>query len=211
MAEDHKELFMAEFITLTVQKRFSTGKGANRRLRHAGIIPAVLYAPGGESLPVQAQETDLMKVFDVAGRTTVINIAVEEGGVKNSTPALIWDVDFFPTRRRMQHVDFFAVDLNRELKIRIPLEFTGTAKGTKLGGIVEAFHEYVDVIGKPLSLPNKIVIDITPLALGESLRVSDIPLPDGVRPATDPARTVLSVRDNSAIEEAEDAAAAAAE
>lgn len=189
---------MADFATITVQKRNSTGKGANRRLRAQGIIPAVFYTSGGAGIPVQVQEAPLKKLFETMGRTTVFNVEIEDGGKKEIAPALIWDIEYYPTKNRFQHVDFFGVDLKKEVRIRVPLEFTGIAKGVKLGGVLEAFTEFVDVIGKPLDLPNKLMIDVTPLELGDSLRVSDLALPDGVRPAMEGSKTVIQVRDKSA-------------
>ena len=197
---------MSDFATLTVQKRSSTGKGANRRLRAQGIIPAVFYAAGGESTPVQVAEAPLKKLFETMGRTTVFNVEIEDGGKKDIHPALVWDIDYYPTKNRFQHVDFFGVDLKKEIKIRVPLEFIGTAKGVKLGGIVEIFTEFVDVIGKPLDLPNKLIIDMTPMSLGEILRVANLPMPEGVRAATEGSQALVQVRDKSGAESAEDIA-----
>jgi len=197
---------MADFATITVQKRNSTGKGANRRLRAQGIIPAVFYTSGGPGIPVQVQEAPLKKLFETMGRTTVFNVEIEDSGKKEIAPALIWDIEYYPTKNRFQHVDFFGVDLKKEVKIRVPLEFSGTARGVKLGGVLEAFTEFVDVIGKPLDLPGKLVIDVTPLELGDSLCVSDLALPDGVRPVMEGSKTVIRVRDKSASGDDEDGA-----
>lgn len=196
---------MSEFATVTVQKRQATGKGANRRLRAQGIIPAVFYTSGGTGIPVQIVEATLKKLFETMGRTTVFNLEIEDGSKKEVAPALIWDVDYYPIKNRFQHVDFFGVDLKKEIKIRVPLEFTGTAKGVKLGGVLETFCEYVDVQGKPLDLPSKVVADISALDLNGTLRVGDLKLPEGVRPATDPAKAVIFVRDKSAGGEGEEA------
>lgn len=199
MAEDRKERIMTtDFATITVQKRSSFGKGANRRLRAQGVIPAVFYTPGGQNVPVQVQEGALKKLFETMGRTSIFNIEIEDGDKKDVVPALIWDIDYYPTKNRFQHVDFFGVDLKKEIKIRVPLEFTGSAKGVKLGGVLETFFEFVDVFGKPLDLPNKITVDVSDLGLGENLRVVDLPMPEGVRPAMDAARAIIHVKDKSA-------------
>ena len=189
---------MAALKILNIQKRNATGKGANRRLRAAGIIPAVFYKAGGESIPVQVEEAALEKIFETIGKTAVFNVEIENKGSKELVPALIWDTEYYPTKKRFQHVDFRGVDLNRDITLRIPLEFSGTAKGSKLGGELEAFIEAVDVVGKPMTLPRKITVDVTPLDLGESFRVADLNLPEGVRPAMDATRTIIRVRDKSA-------------
>ncbi|SBV94339.1 50S ribosomal protein L25 [uncultured delta proteobacterium] len=189
---------MADFATITVQKRSSTGKGANRRLRAQGIIPAVFYTAKGESVPIQVAEAPLMKLFETMGRTTVFNVEIEDGAKKETHPALIWDIEYYPTKNRFQHVDFFGVDLNKEIKIRVPLAFVGTAKGAKLGGVLETFMEFIDLVGKPLSIPNKLTVDITNLELAQTMRVADLSMPEGVHPATDGAQAILFLRDKSA-------------
>ena len=192
---------MSEFATLTVKKRLSTGKGANRRLRAQGIIPAVFYTAGGNSVSVQVEEAPLKKLFEKLGRTTVFNVEIEDGDKKEVAPALIWDVDFYPIKNRMQHVDFFGLDLNKELKLRIPLEFSGTAKGAKLGGILDTFIESVELCGKPLALPSKLIVDVSSLDLGQSIRVADLVLPEGTRPAGDTSRTVALIKDKAGLAE----------
>ena len=186
-----------DFASITVQKRTATGKGINRRLRAQGIIPAVFYTPGGQNIPVQADEAALKKLFETTGRTRIFNIEIEENGKKETAPALIWDIEYYPTKNRFQHVDFFGIDLNKEIKLRIPLEFAGTAKGTKLGGIVEAFFESLILVGKPLDLPHKVIVDISNLGLNDYFRVSDLPLPEGVHPILDANRAIVFVKDKS--------------
>ena len=110
----------------------------------------------------------------------------------------------------MLHVDFFGVDLEKEIKVRVPIEYIGTAKGTKLGGSIETFFESMDVLCKPLALPSKLVIDVTELALNQHLRVQDVVLPEGVSSAFDPSVTLVSVISASAAAgEGEEGAAAA--
>ena len=194
---------MSEFATLSVQKRSLTGKGANRKLRAKGVIPAVFYTSAGHSIPVQVDEAPLKKLFETLGRTTIFNVEIDDNGKKETFPALIWDVDFYPTKSRMQHVDFFGVDLNKDIKLNVPLEFIGTAKGAKLGGVLETFTEFVELLGKPLALPNKVLVDISPLDIGDNLRVADLALPEGVRPANDPTQTIVLLKDKSAVDESE--------
>ena len=188
---------MADFATLTVQKRISTGKGANRRLRAQGIIPAVFYTPKGETVSVQVAEAPLKKIFEAMGRTTVFNIEIQDGSAKEVHPALIWDIEYYPTKNRFQHVDFFGVDLQKEIKIRVPLVFSGTAKGLKQGGVLETFIEFTDLIGKPLDIPNKLVVDISHLGLGETMRVGNLPMPEGVHPGTDVSQAILYLKDKA--------------
>lgn len=205
MAEDRKRRVpMSDFASITVQKRASTGKGANRRLRAKGIIPAVFYTTKGENIPVQVDEAPLMKLFEAMGRTTVFNVEIEDGGKKEAHPALIWDIEYYPTQNRFQHVDFFGLDLNKEIKIRVPLVFSGTAKGTKQGGVLETFMEFVDLIGKPLDIPSKLPVDLTPLGLGETMRVANLVMPEGVRSASEASQAIVFMKDKASGDAAEE-------
>jgi large subunit ribosomal protein L25 len=173
--------------------RESTGKNANRKLRARGFTPAVFYRSGGLSLPLQVNEAALRKLYDNAGRSTVFDLEIDDKGATSRYPCLIWDTEFYPTKNRFQHVDFFGVDLDREIKVRVPLEFTGTAKGTKLGGRLEVYREQIYILSKPADLPKKILVDISDLDVGQGLRVADLTMPKGVRAAYDINYAVLTV------------------
>ena len=203
MAEEFKESTMSSFVTLCVERRKTTGKGSNRRLRASAIIPAVFYTPKGETIPVQVAEAPLVKVFQTLGRTAVFNLEIDDNGQKITAPALLWDIEFYPIKNRIQHVDFFGVDLEKELKVRVPLEFVGTAKGTKVGGKLEIFFEHIDVLCKPLALPKKITVDIADLDINQSIKADGLPLPEGVRVAVESHATIVSVTVAGADDEAE--------
>lgn len=190
MAEDHKEKTMSQSLSLTAKRREKTGKNANRKLRAGGVIPAVFYMAGGESIPLEVNEAALNKLYAQAGRTTLFDLVIEDNGTH---PSLIWDVEYYPTKNRFQHIDFYGVDLDKELKIRIPLEFSGVAKGTKLGGKLEVYRERIHIWAKPANLPKKIVVDIADLDVGQGLRVADLPMPEGVRAAYDINFAIITV------------------
>lgn len=172
---------MSDFLTLNAEKRDATGKGVARRLRASGKIPAVFYNIKGESTPIQVSERELLKVYAKVKRTAVFNVELSDGKDKETMPALIWDIDYYPAKNKIQHVDIFGVDLNKEIKIRVPLEFSGVAKGTKVGGKLEVYREAVTLIGKPLSLPQKINVNIENLAINDLVRVDELQMPEGVR------------------------------
>ena len=184
---------MSTRLTLAAELREKTGKNANRQLRASGVTPAVFYSAKGENMAVQVNEAALMKLYGTAGRTTVFNLEVAENGKKNLYPCLIWDVEYYPTKNRFQHVDFYGVDLDRELKVRVPLEFTGVAKGTKLGGQLEVYREQIQILSKPDFLPKKIVVDISDLDIGQGLRVADLAMPEGVHASYDINYAILTV------------------
>ena len=193
MAEDYRRTNMSKRLTLAADIREKTGKNANRKLREKGIIPAVFYTATGENSPIQVNEAALVKLYASAGRTTVFDLEVNDNGKKNVYPCLVWDVEYYPTKNRFQHMDFYGVDLDKELKVRVPLEFSGTPKGTKLGGQMEIYREQIQVLSKPDSLPNKIIVDITNLEIGQGLRVGDLVMPEGVRASYDINYAIITI------------------
>ena len=192
MAEDPRRTNMSR-LTLAATVRAKTGKGVGRKLRAAGLIPAVFYNAKGESHALQVEEPALNKLYATAGRTTVFDLVIDDNGKKTTHPCLIWDAEYFPTKKRFQHVDFYGVDLNKELKLKVALEFVGTAKGTKLGGKLETYREIIEVLSKPESLPKKIVVDISNLDVNQGLRVADLAMPEGVRAAYTTNYAIITV------------------
>ena len=193
MAEDKKEKHMSQELKLSATVRVKTGKNANRKLRADGQIPGIFYTPEGENKVLQVDEAALSKLYRQAGRTSVFDLEIDDNGKKSVHPCMIWDVEYYPTKNRFQHIDFYGVDMDKELKVRIPLEFTGTAKGTKLGGKLEVYREQIYILSKPATMPKKIVVDISNLDIGQGLRVEDLPMPEGVRPHYDINFAILSV------------------
>lgn len=196
---------MTEMKTLSVQKREGLGKGPNRRLREEQMIPCVFYNAEGENMAVQAPSKALFKLYDEVGRTTVFNLEYEDGDKKVVKPALFWKVQFHPVKRAFVHIDFYGVDLDKEVKLIVPIEFTGVAKGTKLGGKLETYREKVTLKGKPLSIPPRVVVDISDLGVNDTLHVADLKLPEGVVSSMSANYAVVSVisREAAEAEEAE--------
>lgn len=208
---------MSDFLTLNAEKRGATGKGVARRLRATGKVPAVFYNTKGESTPIQVSERDLLKVYGQVKRTAVFNIEIADGKKKETHPALIWDIDYYPAKNKIQHVDVFGVDLNKEIKILVPLSFVGVAQGTKVGGKLEAYREAVTLVGKPLALPQKIEVNVESLGINDMIRVADLKLSGGVRADYDNNFAIVAVTlgraggDEEAAEGGAPAAAPAAE
>ena len=184
---------MADLKVLNAQKRDTSGKGFNRRLRQEGVIPGVFYTGQGGNIYVQMPAAPLNKLFGEVGRTTVFNLEIAEGGKTSLHPVLIWDVQRHPVKNRITHVDFYGVDLDKPVKITVPIEFTGVARGTKVGGVLETYREQVQLVAKPLDMPAKIVLDITSLDLGKTIQVADLELPEGVKAAYDVNYAIVSV------------------
>ncbi len=172
---------MSELKTLSVQKRDALGKGPNRRLRAEALVPCVYYAPDGKNILVQVAANPLNKIYEQVGRTNVFNLEIEENGAKSVHPVFVWDAQLHPVKNTFTHVDFYGVDLNKEVKIKVRLRFVGTSKGVKAGGKMEVYREEVTLIAKPQDMPRIVDIDVTDFDLDTNLRASELKLPEGVR------------------------------
>ena len=185
---------MAELKTLSVQKRTAFGKGANRRLRAEALVPGVYYTADGQNIPVQMAALPLAKMYEQMGRTNVFQIEVEdENGAKTLHPVFVWDAQYSPVKSTFTHVDFLGVDLDKEIQVKVQVEYAGTPKGVKVGGTMETYRDEVVLAAKPADMPRKLVIDVTGMEIGHTIRVSNMPLPEGVRPVYKSDFTMVSV------------------
>jgi len=184
---------MAEQLTLTVQKRTQTGKGPNRRLRAEGLIPGVYYNATGENIQVQVKELPLKKTYQKTGANHVFQLQIEDNGQTDQKPALFWRILNHPIKNKIMHVDFYGVDLTKEIKLMVPVEITGDSVGVKKGGKLDVYRDQIEVLCLPLSIPDKIVIDVSDLEINKNIHVSELVFPEGVKAVYDNNYTVVGV------------------
>ncbi len=196
---------------LSVQKRDGLGKGPNRRLRTTKMVPGVYYSAEGKNIAVQVAELPLQKMYAEMGRTTVFSLEIDEDGKKSTYPVMIWDVQYHPYKNQFTHIDFYGVDLEKEVKVQVSIEFVGTPKGVKLGGKLEMYRERVQLMGKPADIPKKITLDVSDMDLNSTIRISDIELPTGVQALYEQNFAVVSVVSKSADADLEEGAEDSAE
>ena len=199
--------------TLTVQRRTESGKCANGRLRAKDLVPGVFYTASGQNIMVQAPELPLEKMYESVGHTTVFNLEIEDENGKTVHPVLIWQIQRHPYKKHFTHIDYYGVDLDKEIKVDVPLEFVGVAPGVKLGGVMETYRESVRLASKPLDMPQKVTVDVSNLKIGDSINVGDLVLPDNVHPVFDRNYAIVAVlakgKDDAAAEEGSEEAGAA--
>ncbi|MCR5257937.1 MAG: 50S ribosomal protein L25, partial [Desulfovibrio sp.] len=95
------------------------------------------------------------------------------------------------------HIDYYGVDLEKEVKVEVPLVFTGTAKGVKLGGMLETYREEVLISAKPLDMPHSITVDVTDLGVNQSITVEKLQLPEGCKAVYDNNFSIVAVIEKS--------------
>jgi len=184
---------MAELLKLNVEERSEKGKGPNRRLRATGMVPGIYYDAKGTNIPVKVEMNPLQKAYSKLGSAQVFDLVLEKDGKTETMPALLWRVRNEPVKGVPEHVDFFGVDLTKEIKVAVHFEIVGESAGVKLGGVVELFRNTIEVICKPMDIPESIVIDVTELELHDSVRIEEVKFPEGVTPVFDENYAVVSI------------------
>ncbi len=169
----------SEFV-VSAERRKDQGKGASRRLRRTGKVPAILYGAGKEPLPITVDHNELLKqVENEAFYSHILTIDLE--GSKEQ--AILKDMQRHPAKPFILHMDFMRVSAGERIRVNVPLHFTGeeVAPGVKIGGgIVTHAVTEVEINCLPKDLPEYIDVDLSGLELGQSLHLSDIKLPKGV-------------------------------
>jgi large subunit ribosomal protein L25 len=169
-------------------ERTGNGKGAARKLRQAGTVPAVIYGHGREPQSLALNARDLDKLLErIAGTSTVVELTV--GG--RTARTLIREVQRHPFKKEVFHVDFQELVAGERITVNVPLRFTGTADGVRNGGgVLEEIMHQLKLRLDPIEIPDHIDVDVTPLTIGHSFHVRDLKLPEGVEVMDDAGATV---------------------
>lgn len=174
--------------TLSAEARTETGKGAARRLRRSGRIPAVVYGHDApEALSVEARE--FHKEFHTVSESTLISLKFP----KKERQVLIKDYVEDVRTGDILHIDFYEVEKGRKVHTRIALELIGSPIGVRSGGVLEHSLYEVDIECLPKDLPEHMTVDVSGLETGQSLHISDVTPPAGVAILNDPDQTIAAV------------------
>ncbi len=169
----------SEFV-VSAEPRKDQGKGASRRLRRTGKVPAILYGAGKDPVSLTLDHNELLKQLENEAFYSHI-LTIDMGGKKEQ--AILKDMQRHPAKPFILHMDFMRVSAGEKIRVNVPLHFTGAeaAPGVKIGGGI-ATHAVteVEINCLPKDLPEYINVDLSELELGQSLHLSDIKLPKGV-------------------------------
>jgi large subunit ribosomal protein L25 len=174
------EKIMKTSFELVAEFREMQGKGASRRLRHEGKVPAILYGGHSEARALSLSHQKLLIMLDNERfYSTILSLKVGE----QTQAAILKDVQRHPYKNAIVHIDFQRVEDNQKIRISIPLHFKGEAvsPGVKSqGGLVSHMRTEVEVSCLPKDLPEFIEVDLSGLSLNESIHLSQLNVPDGV-------------------------------
>ena len=178
--------------TMNVQRRAEFGKGASKRIRRDGMVPAIVYGGAEDTVSVSVDPKMIFKLLrSEAGRNTILTLAVEGGGT-SSVILKDWQID--PVRETILHADFQRIAMDKLLRVNVPIAIRGEAIGVKTeGGMLDLVLREIEVECLPKDIPERIECDVTELEINESIRASDLPIPSEVAMLTEKNRVVVHV------------------
>lgn len=201
---------MKQRIELSVETR-QAGRAGARGLRVNKMVPGIIYG-AIENATVSLHVNDVVKYNSRAYENALLNIKSNDPKL-NGKVALLKEVIVHPLTRRPEHVDLFALDLNKAVRVSVEIRVEGKAIGLSEGGLLNIVTRQVEVECLPTAIPDAITVDVTNLGVGDSLHVSELTVPAGVKMISRPELTIAAVveqEDEVVATPAADAAAAPA-
>ncbi|HVO66833.1 MAG TPA: 50S ribosomal protein L25/general stress protein Ctc [Syntrophales bacterium] len=179
-----------EISELKANRRKDIGKGVARRLRKDGFVPAVVYGSKAETILLSVNSAELTKILKGKEENVFINLQVNNGK-KMEKFTLIKELQIEPVSGKFLHIDFFEIDKNQSITLDIPIHFIGTAVGVETGGDLHHIKRDIKVSCLFSVLPEFIEVDVSGLNIGDSIKLLDIKLPEGVT-VLDPEDTIIA-------------------
>jgi large subunit ribosomal protein L25 len=180
-----------ERVKLQVKERESRGSADARRLRKAGFIPGVLYGNGKQPYAICIPERELRRVLTGAGGLHAILDVVLEGQ-KTTHASILKDYQQDPIRGHISHVDLHEVRLDQPIQASVNVQLVGEPAGAKEGGVLSQVQREINVEALPMEIPEHLDLDVSGMAIGDTLRLADLPAREGVTYLDDPDETVLA-------------------
>jgi large subunit ribosomal protein L25 len=181
---------------LKAEKRDETGKGAARKARERGEVPAVMYGLGGAPVSLLIKKEDLTEALgSAAGTNVLLDLQVTSGKDKDNYLVMIKELQRHPFKEKLLHVDFLKVARDTKVSMRVPITITGEEEsvGLKAGGTLQHNLWEVEIECLPGEVPDHVFIDIADADIGDHLSVSDLNIPAGITVLADPGDVVLTL------------------
>jgi large subunit ribosomal protein L25 len=180
-----------ERVRLEVEERESRGTRAAKRLRREGMIPGVLYGRGKPPHAICVRERELRRALTGTGGLHAILDVVLDGD-KSARPAILKDYQQDPLKGRVVHVDLQEVRLDRPIQAQVVVHLVGEPAGVTEGGVLSQVQREINVEALPMQIPEHLDLDVSGMAIGDTLRLADLPAMEGVTYLDDPEETVLA-------------------
>jgi len=170
----------AEFMEIEVEKREITGKKARQEAKARGLVPGVVYGADKEPVPIFVDPLKVIQILkSEKGMNSILLFSLK--GTKSKRHVMIKDFQIRPATNELLHADFKRILMDQKVRVRVPVVCDGVAFGVKnQGGVVDQVMREVEVECLPAEVPDKIHVDLTPMKLNESVKLSDLRLAEGV-------------------------------
>jgi len=200
---------MRKDITVAATPRPARGKNEARRLRVAGLMPAIIYGTGKDPVAVAVSPKEVNKILHSStGHNTIFDMAV---GDAPAEPVMVVDWQHHPLKGNLMHVDLLRIDLNKSIRVKVPVHIHGESVGVKIGGgLLEVVTREVEIECLPNDIPEVFNVDVTALGLNQGVRAGDLKMSESMR-LLSPAEAVLVHVTSLRAEEAAAATPGAAE
>lgn len=182
-----------EVTDLTAQVRKEQKKGPSRRLRQKGFVPAIFYGHSTENILLAVRNEAMVKLRKDKKDHAFIKLIIDDGGKKIEKLSLIRELQVQPLTGMLYHADFYEVDEKRKITMDVSLRFVGKAIGVEMGGELQHLRREVKVSCLPLDLPDHIDVDVTKLDIGDSIRIRDLKIAEGITLLDRPDTSVAAV------------------
>jgi len=178
---------------LKANVRTASGKGPSRALRREGKLPAVLYGPGADPLPLFVETIAFEQALkNSKSGQALFNLSISNG--KSITKsAMVKELQIHPLTRKYLHIDFYEISMDRKIKVMVPVVTTGQSIGVEIGGVLQIIRRELEISCLPNEIPESITIDIANLDIGDSIHVDEIPLEGNAEIVSDVNFTVLTI------------------
>ena len=175
---------MSEQLTLPAEARDRAGKGASRALRREGRVPAVVYGEKKEPLSIHVEEKLLSKMLSTGHFMNSVVMIDFKGKPHRTLPKA---VDFHPVTSRPIHVDFLRIGEHTKVTVAVPVRFDNeeASPGLKRGGVLNVVQHELQIVCDAAHIPEEIHIPLDGLDIGDTVHISQVRLPEGVKPANE--------------------------
>ena len=193
---------MATRTNLKAQRRSGSGTPYAKTIRRKGLVPATIYGKSMAPQNLQIDEIQLRKALvGATSKNFVVNLCIEGESVVNCL-AIVQATQVDPLSHKLLHVDFHGVSESEEISAEVAVEPIGEAVGVKIhGGIMDQILRKIEVACLPANLPEKVLVDISQLNVGQTLHVGEIKMPEGVSARGDLKAPVFSITEVASADE----------
>ena len=191
--------------SLRVKPRKRIGKSGAREVRKEGNIPAIFYGQGEDPVPLVVSPDELRRALsNSAGINTILELEIDDYESSEKKFSMVQEIQRDPLKNRVIHLDFLAIDMQKSVRVKVPVNTQGRSEGERRGAKLEKLMRTIDLECLPGDIPDSIEIDVSDLEMGDFVDIDGISLGEGIAPLRSGSEKIVQVVAQRAQEEAID-------